>query len=41
MSAGVLYTRRDFIEKYPGTTQALVNAFYKTLRWMQKATSMA
>jgi NitT/TauT family transport system substrate-binding protein len=38
MSAAVLYTRRDFIEKYPGTTQALVNAFYKTLRWMQKAT---
>ncbi|MGE5511549.1 MAG: ABC transporter substrate-binding protein [Bacteroidota bacterium] len=38
MSAAVLYTRRDFIEKYPGTTQALVNAFYKTLQWMQKAT---
>jgi NitT/TauT family transport system substrate-binding protein len=38
MSAAVLYTRRDFIEKNPNTTQALVNALYKTLLWMQKAT---
>jgi len=38
MSAAVLYTRRDFIEKNPNTTQALVNALYKTLQWMQKAT---
>lgn len=38
MSAGVLYTRQDFIEKNPNTVQALVNAFYKTLRWLDKAT---
>lgn len=38
MSAAVLYTRRDFIEKNPNTMQALVNAFYKTLRWLDKAT---
>ncbi len=37
MSAGVLYTRKDFIEKNPNTVQALVNAFYKTLRWLDKA----
>jgi NitT/TauT family transport system substrate-binding protein len=38
MSAGVLYTRKDFIDKNPNTVQALVNAFYKTLRWLDKAT---
>lgn len=37
MSAAVLYTRRDFVDKNPGTTQGLVNALYKTLLWMQKA----
>jgi NitT/TauT family transport system substrate-binding protein len=37
MSAGVLYTRKDFAEKNPNTVQALVNAFYKTLRWLDKA----
>jgi NitT/TauT family transport system substrate-binding protein len=37
MSAGVLYTRKDFVEKNPNTVQALVNAFYKTLRWLDKA----
>ncbi len=37
MSAGVLYTRKDFIDKNPNTVQALVNAFYKTLRWLDKA----
>ena len=37
MSAGVLYTRQDFIDKNPNTVQALVNAFYKTLRWLDKA----
>lgn len=30
-----LYTRRDFIERYPETTQRLVNAFVQGLRWMQ------
>lgn len=38
MSAAVLYMKRDFIEKNPNTVQALVNAFYKTLKWMEKAT---
>lgn len=38
MSAAVLYLRRDYMEKNPNTVQALVNAFYKTLRWMEKAT---
>ena len=38
MSAAVAYLRRDFLEKNPNTTQALVNAFYKTLKWLDKAT---
>jgi NitT/TauT family transport system substrate-binding protein len=38
MSAAVLYIKRDWVEKNPHTVQALVNAFYKTLRWMEKAT---
>jgi NitT/TauT family transport system substrate-binding protein len=38
MSAGVLYFRKDFIDQNPNTVQALVNAFYKTLRWIDKAT---
>ncbi|MGE3064657.1 MAG: ABC transporter substrate-binding protein [Hyphomicrobiaceae bacterium] len=38
MPAAVLYMKRDFMEKNPNTVQALVNAFYKTLKWMQKAT---
>ena len=38
MSAAVLYLKRDFMEKNPNTVQALVNAFYKTLKWMDKAT---
>jgi NitT/TauT family transport system substrate-binding protein len=38
MSAAVLYTRRDFMEQNPNTVQALVNAFYKTLKWIDKAT---
>ena len=38
MSAAVLYLKRDFIEKNPNTVQALVNAFYKTLKWLDKAT---
>lgn len=31
----VLYTHRDFIERYPETTQRVVNAMIKGLRWMQ------
>ncbi len=38
MSAAVLYMKRDFLSKNPNTVQALVNAFYKTLKWMEKAT---
>ena len=38
MSAAVLYFRKDFIDQNPNTVQALVNAFYKTLRWIDKAT---
>jgi NitT/TauT family transport system substrate-binding protein len=36
--AAVLYVKQDFIDKYPATVQALVNAFYKTLQWLDKAT---
>ena len=36
--AAVLYLKQDFIEKNPNTVQALVNAFYKTLKWLEKAT---
>jgi NitT/TauT family transport system substrate-binding protein len=35
--AAVLYARQDFIEKNPNTAQALVNAFYKTLKWLEQA----
>jgi NitT/TauT family transport system substrate-binding protein len=36
--AAVLYLKHDFIEKNPKTVQALVNAFYKTLKWINAAT---
>src|SRR5262249_31271793 len=36
--AAVLYIKQDFIDKNPATVQALVNAFYKTLQWLDKAT---
>ena len=36
--AAVLYLKHDFIERYPNTVQALVNAFYKTLKWLHTAT---
>jgi NitT/TauT family transport system substrate-binding protein len=39
MPAGVLYAKGDFIDKNPNTTQALVNALYKTVKWMQTATA--
>src|SRR5262245_27541521 len=38
MSAAVLYMRRDFMNANPNTVQALVNAFYKGLKWLEKAT---
>jgi NitT/TauT family transport system substrate-binding protein len=36
--AAVVYLKRDFTTKYPVTTQHIVNAFYKTLKWLAKAT---
>jgi NitT/TauT family transport system substrate-binding protein len=36
--AATLYTKKDFLEKNPQTTQRLVNAFVKSLKWLQTAT---
>jgi NitT/TauT family transport system substrate-binding protein len=36
--AAVLYLKQEFVEKNPNTVQALVNAFYKTLKWLETAT---
>lgn len=35
--AAVIYLRNDFIQKNPETTQRIVNAMYKALRWLEKA----
>jgi NitT/TauT family transport system substrate-binding protein len=35
--AAVLYAKQDFIARNPNTVQALVNAFYKTLKWLERA----
>ena len=37
--AAVLYARQELIAANPETMQALVNAFYKTLRWIATATT--
>jgi sulfonate transport system substrate-binding protein len=37
--AAVLYAPASFIAANPNTTQALVSAFYKTLRWIATATT--
>lgn len=37
--AAVIYTKQDFIERNPVTMQRLVNAQYKALKWLEKATS--
>jgi NitT/TauT family transport system substrate-binding protein len=37
--AAVLYAKQDFIAANPETMQALVNAFYKTLKWIATATT--
>jgi sulfonate transport system substrate-binding protein len=37
--AAVLYAKQEFIAANPGTMQALVSAFYKTLRWIATATT--
>jgi len=36
--AAVLYVKQEFSSRNPNTMQALVNAFYKTLKWLEKAT---
>jgi NitT/TauT family transport system substrate-binding protein len=36
--AAVVYLKADFIERNPVTTQRIVNAFYKALKWLEKAT---
>ncbi|MFG1324319.1 ABC transporter substrate-binding protein [Xanthobacter variabilis] len=36
--AAVLYLKRDFTAQNPVTTQKLVNAFYKALKWLHTAT---
>ena len=36
--AAVLYMKNAFIEKNPATTQALTNALFKALKWIEKAT---
>lgn len=35
--AAVLYTKRDFVEENPNTVQALVDALYKALTWLDQA----
>jgi NitT/TauT family transport system substrate-binding protein len=35
--AATLYTKKDFIDANPVTTQRLVNAFVKSLKWLQTA----
>ena len=35
----MLYGKQEFIAANPGTMQALVNAFYKTLKWIATATT--
>ena len=37
--AAVLYAKQDFIAANPNTLQALVTAFYKTLKWIATATT--
>ena len=36
--AAVVYFKADFVEKNPITVQKVVNAFHKTLKWLEKAT---
>jgi len=37
--AAVLYLKADFAEKYPNTTQRLVNALYRGLQWLKTASA--
>jgi NitT/TauT family transport system substrate-binding protein len=36
--AAVMYTKQDYIQRNPNTTQLLVNAFHKALKWLEAAT---
>jgi NitT/TauT family transport system substrate-binding protein len=36
--AAVAYFKQDFMEKNPATSQAVVTALYKALKWLEKAT---
>ena len=36
--AAVVYLKQSFIEENPKTVQALTNVFYRTLKWLEKAT---
>ncbi|MEA2934928.1 MAG: sulfonate transport system substrate-binding protein [Variibacter sp.] len=36
--AAVVYFKAEFVEKNPNTVQRVVNAFVKTLKWLDKAT---
>jgi NitT/TauT family transport system substrate-binding protein len=35
--AAVVYLKSDFIQRNPETTQRIVNAFHKALKWLEKA----
>jgi NitT/TauT family transport system substrate-binding protein len=35
--AAVVYFKQDFIDKNPNTVQRVVNAFYKTMKWLEHA----
>jgi NitT/TauT family transport system substrate-binding protein len=35
--AAVLYLKKDFMARYPNTTQALTNGLYKALQWIKNA----
>lgn len=37
--AAVIYLKNDFAEKNPVTTQKIVNAHYKALKWLEKASA--
>jgi NitT/TauT family transport system substrate-binding protein len=36
--AACIYIKSEFVAKNPVTTQRIVNAFYKTLKWLETAT---
>jgi NitT/TauT family transport system substrate-binding protein len=39
--AAVVYAKKDFLDRNPGTTQRVVNAHMKALKWLQTATPEA